>query len=312
MGSKKQNHDTLVYRLAQILIKLNQGEKLEPQTLADEFGVNLRTIQRDLNERFAYLPLIKTEGKYHLDGCFLGNITNRDIKHFAALAGIKGLFPALNDAFFRDIFDSRLQSAILVHGHHYEKLDGKQELFRLLELAIVDHRQISFDYDSKEGPKTYSAISPYKLINVKGIWYLVACDNERLKTFSFAKIGNCDQHETRFVPDPEVNNKLASEEGIWFSEAQHKVVLKVDAEIAGYFKRRNLIANQVLEKELENGDLLVSTLVGHLNQVIPIVRYWIPHISIVSPDGLQAQINNELNKYIRSFSGATSTDNTGL
>jgi predicted DNA-binding transcriptional regulator YafY len=46
-------HDTLVFRLAQILVKLNQGEKLDPQGLADEFGVNLRTIQRDLNERFA-------------------------------------------------------------------------------------------------------------------------------------------------------------------------------------------------------------------------------------------------------------------
>ena len=54
------NHDTLVYRLAQILVKLNQGEKLDPLTLADEFGVNLRTIQRDLNVRFAYLPLQKT------------------------------------------------------------------------------------------------------------------------------------------------------------------------------------------------------------------------------------------------------------
>ena len=49
------NHDTLVYRLAQILVKLNQGEKLDPQGLADEFGVNLRTVQRDLNERFSLL-----------------------------------------------------------------------------------------------------------------------------------------------------------------------------------------------------------------------------------------------------------------
>ena len=53
------SHDTLVYRLAQMLVKLNQGERLDPQALADEFGVNLRTIQRDLNERFAYLPLEK-------------------------------------------------------------------------------------------------------------------------------------------------------------------------------------------------------------------------------------------------------------
>jgi predicted DNA-binding transcriptional regulator YafY len=87
------NHDTLVYRLAQILVKLNQGEKLEPQALADEFGVNLRTVQRDLNERFAYLPLQKTEGRYRLDPAFLGKLNARDIERFDCLEGVRGLFP---------------------------------------------------------------------------------------------------------------------------------------------------------------------------------------------------------------------------
>ena len=60
-------HDTLVYRLAQILVKLNQGEHLDPKDLAEEFGVNLRTVQRDLNERFAYLPLEKNDGRYSIN-----------------------------------------------------------------------------------------------------------------------------------------------------------------------------------------------------------------------------------------------------
>jgi predicted DNA-binding transcriptional regulator YafY len=97
-------HDTLVYRLAQILVKLNQGEKLDPQSLASEFGVNLRTIQRDLNVRFAYLPLQKVDGRYSLDPAFLGKLSTRDIERFAALAGVRGLFPSLSEDFLRDIF----------------------------------------------------------------------------------------------------------------------------------------------------------------------------------------------------------------
>ena len=97
------HHDTLVYRLAQMLVKLNQGEKLDPRALADEFGVNLRTIQRDLNERFAYLPLEKSEGYYRLDPTFLGKINIKDIHRFASLAGVKGLFPSLANDFLRDI-----------------------------------------------------------------------------------------------------------------------------------------------------------------------------------------------------------------
>lgn len=85
------NHDTLVYRLAQMLVKLN------PQALADEFGVNLRTIQRDLNVRFAYLPLQKTDGYYHLDPTFLGKLSIKEVDRFAGLAGVRGLFPSLSD-----------------------------------------------------------------------------------------------------------------------------------------------------------------------------------------------------------------------
>ncbi len=45
MTRSEKVHDKLVYRLSQVLTKLNRGESLDPQGLADEFGVNLRTIQ---------------------------------------------------------------------------------------------------------------------------------------------------------------------------------------------------------------------------------------------------------------------------
>jgi PAS domain S-box-containing protein len=96
-------HYTLAYRLTQILRKLNQGQKLDPQHLADEFGVNLRTIQRDLNERFAFLPLKKVDGRYHLDSAYLDRLSLRDLDRFAALAGVRGPFPSLSDDFLRDI-----------------------------------------------------------------------------------------------------------------------------------------------------------------------------------------------------------------
>jgi hypothetical protein len=69
--------------------------------------------------------------------------------------------------------------------------------------------------------------------------------------------------------------------------------------VAGYFKRRKLIANQIIEKELEDGGLIISAKVGHPNQVVPIVRYWIPHIRIISPEGLQAEMEKELAEYLK-------------
>lgn len=300
------SHDTLVYRLAQVLVKLNQGEKLDPQALADEFGVNLRTIQRDLNERFAYLPLQKVDGRYHLEPSFLGKLSTRDIERFAGLAGVRGLFPSLSDDFLRDIFDTRIQTALLVKGHHYEDLAGKKITFRQLEQAIVARRHIDFDYLKDEGRKSYAVVAPFKLVNQKGIWYLAARDAEKLKTFVFTKIEDLHLLDTQFEPDPSIDKTLIEEDGIWLGEDKNEIVLKIAGEVAGYFKRRRLIANQVIEKELEDGGLIVSAKVGHLNQVLPIVRYWIPHVRIISPEGLQTEMEQELRNYIeRTSSVAT-------
>ena len=291
-------HDTLAFRLAQILVKLNQGEKLDPQSLAEEFGVNLRTIQRDLNCRFAYLPLIKSGGLYYLDRAFLGQLSTKDIERFAQLAGIRGLFPSLSDDFLRDIFDSRLQSALLVKGHHYEDISGKAELFRQLEGAIVNHKLISFDYQKADEKKHYASLEPYKVINQKGIWYLACRDAGKLKTFSLTKLHRLDVLEQDFFPDPAVAQNLLSEDGVWISDEKREIVLKIAKDVAAYFKRRKLIANQVIEKELEDGGLIVSAKIGHPNQILPIVRYWIPHVRIISPEEVQVQMENDLQNYL--------------
>lgn len=292
-------HDTLAYRLAQTLVKLNQGEKLDPQGLADEFGVNLRTIQRDLNVRFAYLPLHRTEGRYHLDPTFLGKFSSKDIERFAGLAGVRGLFPLLSDDFLRDIFDSRMQTALLVKGHNYEKLAGKEGMFSDLERAIVARTHVAFDYRKDAGRKSYTGVAPFKLVNNKGIWYLVARDGEKLKAFSFSKIEGVRVLDTHFPSDPRTEKQLLEEDGIWLNDDKKEIVLKIDRAVAGYFKRRKLIANQVIEKELEGGGLIISAKVGHQNQVLPIVRYWIPHIRIISPEGMQTELEQDLAAYLK-------------
>lgn len=291
-------HDTLVYRLAQILIKLNQGEKLDPQGLADEFGVTLRTIQRDLNERFAYLPLQKANGRYGLDPVFLGKLSTRDVERFASLAGVKGLFPSLSNDFLRDIFDRRIQDALLVKGHNYEDLGGRERQFRELERAISERRRVAFDYRKADQAKHYPSLDPYKLINHKGIWYLAAVDGEKVKVFSFSKIGAIEVLDAAFPWSAEVDARLAAEDGIWFSERPITAKLWVSAEVAGYFKRRKLIANQVIDEENPDGSLLISARVAHAQQILPIVRYWIPHLRVLEPASLVAELEAGLEDYL--------------
>ena len=300
MNQSTKVHETLAYRLSQVLTKLNQGESLDPQALAEEFNVNLRTIQRDLNVRFASLPLIKSGGRYRMEESHLGKLTIKDIEKFASLSGVSGLFPKLTDQFLRDVFDSSRTGAWLVKGHHYEDLRGQTRLFAELERAIVEHRHVEFMYvKTSEQHKLHCQVEPYKLINNKGIWYLAAWDEGRLKSFTITKIEALWPTKATFLPRPQIEKELTTSDSIWLGEKRQRVLLRVSTKVAEYFKRRQLIPDQSIEKELDNGDILVSTMVAQPDEVMPIIRYWIPHVEILEPLAFQKKLELGLADYLK-------------
>ena len=60
-----------------------------------------------------------------------------------------------------------------------------------------------------------------------------------------------------------------------------------------------MIANQVILKELEDGSLLVSCKVSFEEEILKIVRYWIPNVEIISPDSLKNHLENSLKEYLK-------------
>jgi predicted DNA-binding transcriptional regulator YafY len=291
-------HDTIAYRLSQILIKLNQGDHLDPDELADEFGVHVRTIQRDLKVRLAYLPLLKTRGRYHLEVAYLGKLKFEDIERFATLAGVKGLFPSLNRDALRELLAEQIQPPWLVRGHHYEDLSDHQNVFRQLEDAILKSCPLSLELKKDGQIKSYRCVHPYRLVNTKGIWYLAAVHDGKLKTFGVGKIHSVQMQEPTFSRDPDIEASIQNQEGIWHSVQAQKVLLSVSPEAASYFKRRQLIPHQRVLSEASDSTLTVETTVGHPNQILPIVRYWVPHIRIISPSHWQQDLEIGLSEYL--------------
>ncbi|MDO9571808.1 MAG: WYL domain-containing protein [Hydrogenophaga sp.] len=292
--------DTLAPRLTAILRKLNDGEKLVPRELADEFNVGIRTIQRDLTERLAFLDLEKSNGAYSLPVHNLGRLGFADLQRFASLAGVSGLFPSLDSGFLRTLLNAHLKnsSALLVQGQSFEDLGDKRAQFDRTDQAIQEHRLLSFTYQKDTGPKTYAGAEPYKLINHAGVWYLAAVDNGQMKAFTFSKIEALDVSLACFVRETHHEQMLLDEDSIWLNANKTEVVLKVSKPAAHYFLRRKLIGSQTIEKELEDGGLIVSGKVAHPNQILPIVRYWIPNVRIISPEGLQTTLEVEMKAYL--------------
>ncbi|HCH3385719.1 TPA: WYL domain-containing protein [Vibrio parahaemolyticus] len=285
--------DSLAERLSNILLKLNSGEVCEMRELADEFAVNLRTIQRDVNVRLAFLPIEKDGSKIRLESSALGRLTANDIRNFAQICGVKELFPSMDNSFITSLLSNAYNSSYLVQGHHYENEANIKPLLKKLEYCIAGRILINFTYKGK----SYEQVEPYKLVNAKGIWYLAAVDSSKLKTFHIAGLGRLFERSENFKPDPTIEDVINREDGIYFSEHKYEVVLKASAKVAHYFQRRSLLPHQVIEKELETGELILSSSIAHNSQIIPLIKYWIPDLEVISPKSLMKTIQQQCREF---------------
>jgi predicted DNA-binding transcriptional regulator YafY len=104
--------------------------------------------------------------------------------------------------------------------------------------------------------------------------------------------------DARNTPYKRIQKMLDEEDSIWLSEKKTEVVLTISPAAAVYFKRRALIARQTIIKKFENGGLLVSGKFAHPNQILPIVRYWIPHARIIEPKSWRDEVEAGLRAYL--------------
>ena len=84
-----------------------------------------------------------------------------------------------------------------------------------------------------------------------------------------------------------------------FSKREIQEVSKIKKDVANYFLRRKIIPNQIVLKELDDKGLLVSCKVSFDEEILKIVRYWIPNVEIISPDYLKEKLENGLKEYLK-------------
>jgi len=291
MSDKK--HDTLATRVSLILTKFNNGERLTIDELVKEFGVTKRTIQRDLNVRLERIPIKRENGVYFLENHHLGKVNFDDIYNLARFSGLHKMFPSFGKEFSTHLLDKEVTQAYLIKTHNFEDLGEKLEEFKEIEKAIIEKNMLELVY-----AKQKRKVEPYKLANVKGIWYVVALQDGVIKTFTFRKISQLKVLNEHFMIESEILQTIEDDETIWFSNSKTEVILKVDAFASQFFKRRKVLAYQKILEEYEDGSILVSTQMTFEDEVLQLVRAMIPHITIVSPLDLHETLVGSLRGYL--------------
>ncbi|EIG23792.1 WYL domain-containing protein [Haemophilus paraphrohaemolyticus] len=286
-------------RFVEILFILNEGERVDLQKMAEKFGMSLRTLQRDFNERLDFLDWEEKGPRYYkINRTKSGLLNQQDIERFALFASISDLFPKID----REFYQEKLTESVQVKGVQYEDISQLKKEFDLLKKAIDDHKMIDFNY-TKSGQKEgkFYKIAPYSLINKNGVWYLIGTDEGKKKTFCFTQMRMLKTLNETFEPNQQFIEEIKTNDSISHGNQLSEVVIKVSSFAALYFTRRNLLPNQDLVRKLENGELLLSCKNVNELDIVPVVQYWIPHLTIVSPAELQEKIIVSLQQYITKF-----------
>ena len=198
-------------------------------------------------------------------------------------------------SFLRELLDSRAQQIYCAKGYSFEDASQFKELFKIVGKAIQEHRQIGFVY--KGEPRL---VQPYRLIHHHGSWYLAAVRKNQLRTYriSHIQLTHSPHEYPQFIPDQNIVKLVEDDDSIWFGQDKQEIILSIDSLVAFYFKQRSILPEQQIVKELGDGGLLVSSKINHDMQLLPLIRFWIPHVAIISPAHLQNELEVGLKEYL--------------
>lgn len=281
-------------RLSHILGLLHQGDTVDKHHVAQAFDVDVRTIERDLGERLHGIAERSPEGRWQLTHTARSTIPARHLSDYARLAGTEHLFPDTSLRYLLEQLETpQPRRATQVQPTPQEDLRTQgthaPQAFTLLQNAIEQRHECQFTYKAK--PRH---AQPYRLIHKNGVWYLAAVEDGRLKNFSVALITELAVDEaSRFTLDPAHQDYINAKDDVWFTEGTTEVLLRVAPEVAHYFARRPLLPRQQQRADAD-GSLLVTTHINHPNQLLPVVRYWLPYVRIFKPVAWHEAVVEEL------------------
>jgi len=301
----KHDYDTILTRLTVILSRLNDGEALSVTELAKEFNVSEHTIQRDFNERLISFPIYQEKKKWKMqEGYRLEKSTS--IEDAVVLDIMEKLIEGAGRKF--SMKAEHLLSKIKNRSFNpfYAKLDmedigGKLKEVQQLESAIKSRQEISCSYAFGDKSRIID-LKPLKIANYEGFWYLIALDarNDVLKKYYLKNISQTTLKEESFTSDGRLDDLLENSISVWFQKdvKPYRVTLSLSPTVAKYFQRKPLSKTQRIEEKHEDGSMVISVEITDDMEIIPIVKYWMPHIHVHTPIHLKETIMIDLKSYL--------------
>jgi predicted DNA-binding transcriptional regulator YafY len=300
------NYDKKIFRLLSILNQLDKRGKVFVISLAEEFSVSVRSVQRDLkllSEAGFPIDRDPETGAYiFVEGFQLGKSRLTE-KEWALLLSFEDMAKKIGPPF------GGLMSSIVKKNLHPDALcdwfyfkveepaavpDIEGLLSTLIE-AIRSQETITFTYSVYS--EYQARVKPFRIIQFGGFWYLLGEDtaDHVTKKYALDQIKKPKGTGKYFTAVPDDLNKILDESfNVWFGPKRgKKIVVEVSEVAADYFKRKKWFPNQEIIEEKKNGNLVISYLVSDFREILPFLKSWVPKVWVIRPNNLKYDLQKQ-------------------
>ena len=304
----KHDYDKILTRLTVILSKLNDGEALSVKELAKEFNTSDRTIQRDFNERLVSFPIYQENKKWKMQEGFRVEKT-KSLEDELVLdiiekitEGIGGKFSTKAHKLLSKIKNEDFNP--IYAKLNIEDISDKFTDIQIIEQAIREKRVLQCDYNNEKYPIYTTTINPLKIVNFEGFWYIIALRDETLKKYYLRNLSNPKLTDETFETTSGLEELLDNSISIWFDKDYEpfEVKLYADKNATKYFKRRPL-PTQKIDSLKSDETMEFSVTITHEMEILPLVKYWIPHLFILEPDWIKEMLEEDTQNYLKLSKG---------
>ncbi len=299
----KHDYDRTLFRLTNIIAKLYNGAKLTNSELAQEFNVSTKTIQRDFVKLVALYPIYKDGRKWSLqkEYNFDEKLSLEDDITIKLLSNVSKSF----DKSFSQRADKLLQrvneniNSPIYTKIELEDISNKLSEIKDIETAINSSQTIILTY-LKDEHYFEVELEPYKIVNFEGFWYLVGKNRGVLKKYYLQNVFDIELLDKKYRVSKKALKSIENALNIWFSEDTNiSIKLLIDKSIMKYFQRKPISQTQRFIDLDNDGNMIVSIDISNENEIIPIVKYWLPNIKIIEPIELNEKIKKEIEKFLK-------------
>jgi len=299
----KHDYDKILTRLTLILARLNDGESLSVKELSGEFNVSTKTIQRDFNERLRGFHLYQYKKRWQMqDGFSVEKTKSLDEQLVLNIIekmteDIGGKFATTSHKLLSKIKNKDFNP--IYTKLNIEDISDKFEYIKTIEDAIKNKFELECTYTNEREGLFTANVQPLKIANYEGFWYLVAFRDSYVEKYYLKSIINLKLSKKKFTIDKRIEELLENSINIWFQSDTEPFEVKIyaDETATKYFKRRTL-PTQSIESLHKNGSMEFSIKITHEMEIIPIIKYWIPHLRVLEPQWLCDIISEELEIYL--------------